>query len=694
MTDFLLEFYSEEMPASFLERTVENIKSLIKDRLEKENIKVKNENYFFTPKRITIIFYGLKLEIESSKNFIKGPRYDSPEKAVIGFAASLKTKKSNLIIKNTEKGKYFFFNNTKKPNLKKLLQTILETELKKIAWKKSMKWGANTLRWARPLKNILCLFGNKKLLFSYGHLSSTDFTLELQQLVDKKYKVNSVSHYFSLMKQFGVMISQEERRKNILLDIEKTTHKKNLFIKKDIKLLHEVSNLVEKPYIFLAKFRESFLKLPSEILIITMKKNQKYFPLYDSENNLSSYFILVSNNRSSDNGKTIIEGNQRVVNARLEDALFFWERDNKKKLQYYSEKLNKIIFHSEIGSIYEKVLRLEKLALFLSQKFKYKSKQKANLLDTIHLLKNDLATEVVQEFPELQGIMGAYYAKESNFNKEICNAIYEQYKPLGPSDNLPSTDLAKTVALIDKIDTLVGFFIIDRQPTSSKDPLALRRTALGIIRIIIEGKINLNLTELILKTLKNFKTSKAKNKFESKNFYENISKKIIYFFLERYENLIKETKVYNSNLFKSLQIDNENVNLLEIEENLAYLNIFFSSPAGIKLLGAVKRVINFIGQEENMNKSFLSEPNKQLFQTKEELILYEMVKKHTKHHLIDYDKIMNSLIFLIDPIEKFFDNVQIHHHDATLKKNRLELLSFVNNKVNKSISFLNLIKGN
>ncbi len=693
MTDFLLEFYSEEMPASFLERTVENIKSLIKDRLEKENIKVKNENYFFTPKRITIIFYGLKLEIESSKNLIKGPRYDSPEKAVIGFAASLKTKKSNLIIKNTEKGKYFFFNNTKKPNLKKLLQTILETELKKIAWKKSMKWGANTLRWARPLKNILCLFGNKKLLFSYGHLLSTDFTFELHKLADKKHKVKSVRHYFSLMKQFGVMISQEERRKNILLDIEKSTNKKNLFIKKDINLLHEVSNLVEKPYIFLAKFRESFLKLPSEILITTMKKNQKYFPLYDSENNLSNYFILVSNNRSRDNGKTIIEGNQRVVNARLEDALFFWERDNKKKLQHYSEKLNKIIFHSEIGSIYEKVIRLEKLALFLSQKFKYKNNQKVNLLDTIHLLKNDLATEVVQEFPDLQGIMGAYYAKESNFNKAICNAIYEQYKPLGPSDNLPSTDLAKIVALIDKIDTLVGFFIIDRQPTSSKDPLALRRTALGIIRIIIEGKINLNLNELILKTLKNFKTSKAKKKFDSKNFYENISKKIIYFFLERYENQIKETKTYNSNLLKSLKINTENVNLLEIEENLAYLNIFFSSSAGIKLLGAVKRVINFIGQE-NMNKNFVSEPNKKLFQTKEELILYEMVKKHTKHHLIDYDKIMNSLIFLIDPIEKFFDNVQIHHHDATLKKNRLELLSFVNNKVNKSISFLNLIKGN
>ena len=694
MTDFLLEFYSEEMPASFLEGTVKNIKSLIKERLEKENIKVKNENYFFTPKRITIIFYGLKLEIESSKNFVKGPRYDSPEKAVIGFATSLKTKKSNLIIKNTEKGKYFFFNNTKKPNLKKLLQTILETELKKIAWKKSMKWGANNLRWARPLKNILCLFGNKKLLFSFGHLSSTNYTFKLQKLADKKHKVNSVSHYFSLMKQFGVMISQEERRKNILLDIEKTTYKKNLFIKQDIKLLHEVSNLVEKPYIFLAKFRESFLKLPSEILIITMKKNQKYFPLYDSENNLSSYFILVSNNRSSDNGKTIIEGNQRVVNARLEDALFFWERDNKIKLQNYSEKLKKIIFHGEIGSIYEKVLRLEKLSLFLSQKFKYKNNQKVNLLDTISLLKNDLATEVVQEFPELQGIMGAYYAKESNFNKAICSAIYEQYKPLGPSDNLPSTELAKIVALIDKIDTLVGFFVIDRKPTSSKDPLALRRTALGIIRIIIEGKINLNLTELILKTLKNFKNSKAKKKFDSNNFYENISKKIVYFFLERYENLIKERKTYGSNLFKSLKIDTENVNLLEIEENLAFLNIFFSSSVGIKLLGAIKRVMNFISQEENMNKSSLSEPNKQLFQTKEELILYEMVKKHTKHHSIDYDKIMNSLTFLIDPIEKFFDNVQIHHHDATLKKNRLELLSFVNNKVNKSISFLNLIKGN
>ncbi len=694
MADFLLEFYNEEMPASFLKESVINIKNLIKRRLIKENIKIEKEDYFFTPKRIVIVFFNLKLEYEKSKDLIKGPRYDSPEKAIVGFAKSFNTKKNKLIIKNTEKGKYYFFKKNNRPNIKNLLVTIIEAELKRVAWKKSMKWGNNNLKWARPLKNILCLYDNKKLTFNIGHLLSTNQTIKDDQLTEKQYRVKSIEHYYSLMKKFDVIISQKERKKKILLDGKRILRKKKLIMKQDEELLNEVSNLVEKPYLFLAKFRENYLKLPEEILITTMKKNQKYFPLYNEKNKLSNFFVLVSNIQSNDNGKIIIEGNQRVVNARLEDAVFFWSRDKKFKIEDYFDKLNKIIFHNELGTMHQKVTRLKELALFLSQKLQHKQNKKADFLNAVKFLKNDLATEVVKEFPELQGIMGSYYTKESNYNNSVCNAIYDQYKPLGPNDKLPRNDLAKLVALIDKIDTLVGFFIIDRQPTSSKDPLALRRTALGIIRIIIEGKVNINFYEIILKATNNYKNSEAQKKFLSSSFSEKISNKVLGFILERYENLIKENDSFNNSLFQSLKINTLKLNLLNVDNNLIYLNDFFKTKSGLNLLNAIKRVTNIISAENNINKETKMEPDVKLFKSKEEFELYELVKKHTKESTLDYKVLMKNLSLLIKPIENFFDNVQIHHQNIVLKKNRLVLLLFVNTRVNKTISFINLIKGN
>ena len=306
MADFLIEFYNEEMPASFLKESVENIKNIIKGRLIKENVKFEKEECFFTPKRITIIFLSLKLELDRSKNLIKGPRFDSPDQAIVGFAKSFNTNKNKLIVKNTEKGKYYFFKNISKPEIKKLLKIIIETELKKITWKKSMRWGKNNLKWPRPLKNILCLYDNKKISFGFAHLLSSDKTLKDNYLNEKHYKVKSIDHYFELMDEFEVIISQKARKEKIIADSKRVLGNKKLFIKHDEKLMNEVSSLIEIPYLFLAKFRENYLNLPEEILITTMKKNQKYFPLYNSKNKLSNYFLLVSNIKSSNNGKTII----------------------------------------------------------------------------------------------------------------------------------------------------------------------------------------------------------------------------------------------------------------------------------------------------------------------------------------------------------------------------------------------------
>tara|TARA_B100001989_G_scaffold70677_1_gene48076 strand:- start:1510 stop:3597 length:2088 start_codon:yes stop_codon:yes gene_type:complete len=695
MSDFLLEFYSEEMPASFLEDSANNIKKLLKNAFLKENIYTQKEYCFFTPKRITLIFYDVRLESKNTKDLIKGPSYGSPDKAIIGFARSYDTVKEKLIVRETDRGKYYFFKNNIKPNILNLLTSILEAELKRVTWKKSMKWANHNLRWARPLKNILCLFNNKKVAFRLEHLNSTDSTVKEGLLVEKKYKVKSVQHYLDLMKEFNVMINQREREKRIISEGRILVEKKELAMHKDEKLLREVCNLVEKPYLFLAKFREDYLSLPEEILITTMKKNQKYFPLYNSKNRLSNHFLLVSNIKPSDKGQNIIEGNQRVVNARLEDAAFFWNRDTKHNFDDYFKKLNKVIFHNELGTMQDKVFRLKKLAEFLLNILRISKKDKTDLMHAIDLLKNDLVTEVVKEFPELQGVMGSYYAKKANYNSNVSHAIYDQYKPLGPSDKLPYTKLGKLVSLIDKIDNLVGFFIIGRQPTSSKDPLALRRTALGIIRIIVEGKIDLNLSDIILKSINSYKDTGFSAKLSNLKNYDNIKNTLLHFIIERYENLVKDNKVYNDNYFRSIKVDLLKINFLKINDNLNFLNNFLNSKKGLKLLKAIKRVVNIIDSEKlNYKKNKISNPNIMLFNKREEHELYDLVNKHADGEILDSETLMKNLMYLIKPIENFFDNVQINHQNTQLKKNRLELLFYVNNKINQNINFINLIKRN
>ena len=339
-------------------------------------------------------------------------------------------------------------------------------------------------------------------------------------------------------------------------------------------------------------------------------------------------------------------------------------------------------------------MRLDELALFLSKRLHLDKSAKKDFLDSVKLLKNDLATEAVKEFPELQGVMGSYYAKESKYNKNVCNAIYEHYKPLGPNDKLPKTNLAKLVALIDKIDSIVGFFMIGRQPTSSKDPLALRRNALGIIRIVTEGKIDISFTEIVQKSIDSYKKSVLQKTMLSSKLIEEVKNKVLNFILERYENLIKENDSYNISIFQSLSINNQKLNLLNINNNILYLSSFFKTRPGLRLLNAIKRVTNIINTEDDIHKESMIYPDTKLFKSKEEKKLFELTKNHTKNNITNYKELIKNLSFLINPIENFFDNVQIHHQNTDLKNNRLLLVLFVNNRVNKDINFLNLIKGN
>ncbi len=693
MTELILELMSEEMPASLLESSAKNINRLILDSFKKNNIILDKDNLFYSPKRLTFIYEGIKSK--DNNIIIKGPSINSPNKAIEGFAKSSETNVKNLIKRNTNKGEYYFFE--KKIGNKDIelnLVKALESSLNKISWKKSMRWGTNDLKWVRPLLNILCIYNKKKLTINLMHFSSNNFILHSDPLIKKSYKVASIKEYFKQLKDIDIEIDQNKRKNIILENGKKLALKKNLNLNPDIALLNEVTSLVENPNLFIAKFDEKYLKLPSEILITSMKKNQRYFPLNINSNNLSNYFLIIANIKPTDSGKLIINGNQRVINARLEDASFFWEKDISENFMNKTQELKRVVFHNKLGSVYEKISRLNNLALVLKNEINIVEDDYSNLKDSVTICKNDLVSEVVREFPVLQGIMGYYYSNNSGFNNAIGLAIRDHYKPAGPSDSCPSTNISQMLAILDKIDTIAGFFLIKEVPSSSKDPFALRRAGLGIIRIIIEGKFQLNLSNIIKSTTEFYIKNTVFLKQVTPDEKHNVDLKIKKFILERYENLIKDSKIIELYIYNSLKIDNNNLNFMEISHKCNLINDFINNNEGNSFLIAFKRVLNilndkkestFYENQKTVNISLLEqEEEKQLF-TQLQIIM----NKNKAINLLQ----LSTFASLTKPINNFFENVQINDKNIRIKNNRIFLLFSVKNYIIQIVDFSKIIKG-
>lgn len=692
MNDLLIEFYSEEMPASILIESAEFINILLQKEIEREKIKFKLSDFYYSPTRLVFLMKNIKVERELENELVRGPSVKSNEKAVIGFARSLNTSVNNLITMNTPKGEYYFCKKKiSKAHDAEVVRKVLESVFYKISWKKSMKWGENDLRWIRPLKNILCIFENKQLKIKLGHIESTNLTRISNQINERFYKIKNINHYFELMKENNIEINQNIRKKTISDNLKKIAKDLELDFRPNDKLLSEVVCLVEKPYSFLAKFKEKYLDLPHEILTTTMIENQKYFPLYkDKENKISNSFVLISNRPSNDKGKEIKEGNERVVNARLEDAAFFWKKDLESDFNKNEKELDRLVFHSELGTVSGKVKRLQALAKVISKNLRLQEKEEKYLLMAARFCKNDLVSQVVKEFPNLQGIIGYYLSKEFGFDKEVGLAIKEHYKPQGPNDNIPETKIAKILSIIDKIDNLVGFFIIGQAPSSSKDPFALRRTAIGLIRIIIEAKLDFDLSYLLIYTIK---TYKQKNNIEIKKKYlseKETHKNLIIFILERYENFLKEKNEIDLVIFKSLKFAYPTLNLRIINDNNHSLNDFILSKKGKRLISSLKRVYNILeGLEKGMENKKI---NNSLLIKKEELNLYKTYLKLSKYSSKRFSFVLDSMTSLCEPIDKFFENVQINDKDKFFRQNRLILLTKLKNKVNQIADFSILIK--
>ena len=493
MAELFIELFSEEIPSNLQTDIREKIKKNLEENLKKKEINFKLSQSFSTPKRLVILINGIPEKIEQQPKIIKGPKIEAPETAIEGFIKSNNLSKSNIFKKKIDKGTFYFAEiKPKIIDIFKELQTIIPETLGSYSWKKSMKWSTYDLSWGRPLKSIVALFNNKIVDFNFYHLKSGNLTLIDSTNDEKIKKVSNFKTYLKILNSENIVLDQKKRKDIIIKKMNSLCNYKKIKNNFNEKLIEEVVNLVEKPNIILCKFNEIYLKIPQEILIVTMQQHQKYFPLFDSANKLTNLFLLVANLK--DEKGYIKKGNERVIEARLADAKFFWEKNKNQSLVKQVSKLKNLIFFSQLGTFYERTQRLRKLAGMISEQLNL-SKEKVEIASSI--CKADLVSDLVGEYPELQGIMGKYFAIEQGFDENVSFAISDHYLPIGINSNVPKKPLSIAVSLIDKIDILVGFFGINEKPTSSKDPFALRRSAIGLLRTIIENKLTIQLKDLI-----------------------------------------------------------------------------------------------------------------------------------------------------------------------------------------------------
>ena len=595
MSEFFLELFSEEIPAGLQRNSRDALLESFEKLFEEKQILFKKSSSFSTPNRLIILFEGLTREITQKAEEIKGPNVNAPEKAIEGFLRSNQIDKKNLFKKKIEKGEFYFFKkSSKKINTNNLLEEHTPLVLDKLQWKKSMKWGSYSLNWARPLKSILAVFDGKSLSFKFHHLRSSNITFIDKEFEDKQKKFKDFRSYKIFFKQSGIIIDHNLRKEFIIKGFEKISNKKNFTIESNNKLLDEVTDIVEQPNILICKFDEKFLSIPKEILIITMQFHQKYFPTFDNKGKITNEFLVVANNKDTEG--FIKAGNERVVEARLSDAQFFWKKNKSQNLVKQVSRLKTMNYFKGLGSYFDKIQRMRKLGGMISDELLI-SKDQVELSASI--CKVDLISDIVGEFPELQGIMGGYFAMEQGFDKEIALAVSEHYLPTGLDSKTPKKPFSIALALTDKIDTLVGFFGINQKPTSSKDPYALRRSALGIIKLLID-----NNKEFKIKDLISYSTSLHRDQgFEILN---NLSQKELEeFLMDRLKYYMKEKKIRTDIIEASISsygVDNMN----KIYKKASTLNDFITKEAGEDIIASYKRVSSILENELKNNSLELS----------------------------------------------------------------------------------------
>ncbi len=682
MAELFIELFSEEIPARLQVDAREKIKKIIDEKLKKKEINFKSSKSFSTPKRLVFFIDGIPEKIEQKKKVIKGPKINAPQSALEGFIKSNNLDKQNIYKKKIENGEFYFAETKPKViDILTELQSIIPETLLNYSWKKSMRWSIYNLSWGRPLKSIIAIFNKKVISFKFFHIQSGDLISIDGTNKEKIKKVNNFKSYLSILNSENIILDQDKRKSLMIKRMQSICNKRKLKNSFNEKLIEEVVNLVEKPNIILGKFDPIYLKIPQEILIVTMQQHQKYFPLFEANGKLTNLFLIVAN--LVDKKGYIKTGNQRVIEARLSDAKFFWDKNKNQSLVKQVSKLKYLSFFNQLGTFYDRTQRLRKLAGLISEQLNL-SKEKTEIASSI--CKADLVSDLVGEFPELQGVMGKYFAIEQGFEDEISMAISDHYLPVGINSDVPKKPISVAVSLIDKIDMLVGFFGINEKPTSSKDPFALRRNAIGLLRIIIENKLSVQLKDLINYSIVIYGEQNVK-------FTNNsVTKEVLIFLRERFKNILKDKKIRND-IIEAVDVSHTGHDFLVLYKKCLVINKNISKDICKNIIGAYKRASNIIEQEiKTKNKEVLGQPESFLFKKDEEKNLYDKINEirqyfsNTKKDE-SYDETLRMLAGAKATTDSFFDNVIVNDENLDIKKNRLELLQMFCKTYNNFIDF-------
>jgi glycyl-tRNA synthetase beta chain len=744
MPDFLLELFSEEIPARMQAQAAEDLKKLVTDVLAAQNIFGESAGSFVTPRRLALHIEGLPPRQRDTKEVRKGPRTDAPAAAINGFLKSAGlTDIAEAQIESDPKKGDFYVATIERPGraTEEVLADVLPPILTNFPWPKSMRWGAQStkpeaFRWVRPLHSILATFGPETeepevVRFSVAGIDAGNITHGHRFMAPGAIRVRRFDDYVTSLEKAKVVLDAARRRDIILYDARNLAHAQGLELVEDAGLLDEVTGLVEWPVVLIGAFDAEFLALPPEVIRATIRANQKCFVLRDAATGaLANKFVLVANIEAPDGGTAIAAGNARVVRARLSDAKFFYDTDLQVKLEDRLPKLENIVFHAKLGSQAERVKRLEELARWLAPHVGADADKAAH---AARLAKADLVTEMVGEFPELQGLMGQYYARAHGEPADVAAAIGEHYRPQGPSDSIPTAPVSIAVALADKLDTLVGFFAIDEKPTGSKDPYALRRAALGVIRLIRENRLTIPLTDAFWHHLPsitrdsfgqvmppeigNFYYHDAKT-FEDEAMrvldevkgplreefemvlpsYRNVfgaRSNLMSFFAERLKVQLREQGARFDLVDAVFSLEGQD-DLLLIVRRVEALGAFLDSNDGKNLLAGYRRAANILKAEEKKAPAE-AESYAAPFLTRKLVLPEEEVLADSLNHAVadaelaissrDFAAAMRVLSRLRAPVDVFFDKVTVNADDPALRLNRLRLLSALRDAMHEVADF-------
>ncbi len=725
MGELLLELLSEEIPARMQRRAIEDLGALIRDKLAAAEIPAETLRGYVTPRRLAVIADGIPERQPDRSEERRGPRVGAPQQALDGFlrAAGLQSI-SECETRDTGRGEFHFAILPHKGQAAgEILPELLRAAIAELPWPKSMRYPASSLRWVRPLISVICLFDGAVLPLPLDQIPVGRTTRGHRFLSEGEITVDSAADYLGKLETAHVILEQDRRRDLIAADLDRLAAAEGLRVKPDPGLLDEVTGLVEFPVVLLGAIDEASMALPPEVLATAMRTHQKYFSCLKAEpapaeagGTAAPRFLFVANNLTTDHGKTIVAGNERVLRARLADARFFWEQDRKIRLEDRVEALAERVYHEKLGSVFDKVERVEQLAGFLAQQISTSSsvipaqagiqggRSGLSPLDSrvrgnddgelgqlaqraAHLAKADLSTGMVGEFPELQGVMGGYYALHGGEDPRIAEAIAEHYKPLGPNDSCPTAPVSVVVALADKIDTLVAFFAIGEPPTGSRDPFALRRAALGVIRLILENKIRLNLATVLTKSVEILIKQRGSTEFTPYVHYE-----IFKVLVDRLKIHLREQGIRHD-LIAAVFARGGEYDIVRLLACVEALDQFLATEDGANLLTAYRRASNIVSIEASRDgRSYDDAPDADRFTQAEERalgsVLQEVRRKATEAVSGErFKEAMAALASLRRPVDEFFDKVTVNTDDPALRENRLRLLSRIRDTMNQVADF-------